>query len=185
MRRVVKSGVLNVALETTLLALAASLFSVPVLHAQQAKEATPAPVPQQILVAKKVFLANGGLDGTAFEVCRRVGEPDQPYNHLYAAMKSWGRYELVDSPADADLVFEIRFTAPSVQCGTSTCYGPQLEVSILDTKTHFKLWTVTEPVEGAFRKATWLKNFSQAMTSLIDNMKHLDSRIKAPEGAPN
>ena len=149
--------------------------------AQQPKEAPPAPVPGQIPAAKKVFIANGGVDGTALEVCRRAGEPDQPYNHLYAAMKNWGRYELLDSPADADLVFEIRFTAPSVQCGTSTCYGPQLEVSILDTKTHFKLWTVTEPVEGAFRKATWLKNFNQAMTSLVDDMKHLDSQSKGAE----
>ena len=31
------------------------------------------------------------------------------YNEFYAAMKSWGRYELVSSPADADMVFEIRF----------------------------------------------------------------------------
>jgi len=173
--RAVTFGVLCVAL-------AGTLVSVPVLHAQQAKDASPGPIPAQIMAAKKVFIANGGLDGTALEICRRAGEPDQPYNHLYAAMKSWGRYELVDSPGDADLVFEIRFTAPSVQCGTLTCYGPQLEVSILDTKTHFKLWTITEPVEGAFRKATWLKNFSQAMTSLVDQMKRLDIQPKAAEG---
>lgn len=178
MPRAVTFGVLSVALAGTLVA-------VPVLHAQQAKDASPGPIPAQIIAAKKAFVANGGLDGTAFEICRRAGEPDQPYNHLYAAMKGWGRYELVDSPVDADLVFEIRFTAPSVQCGRLTCYGPQLEVSILDTKTHFKLWTITEPVEGAFRKATWLKNFNQAMSNLADDMKRLDSRGKTPDGAQN
>ena len=178
MLRTVTLGVLCVAL-------AATLLSVPVLHAQQAKDGTPGPIPAQILIAKKVFIANGGVDGTALEVCLRAGEPNQPYNHLYAAMKTWGRYELVDSPADADLVFEIRFTAPSVQCGTSTCYGPQFEVAILDTKTHFRLWTITEAVEGAIRKGTWLKNFNQAMSNLVDDMKRLDSRGKAPEGAQN
>jgi hypothetical protein len=172
--RIATFGVLCVAMAVT-------LVSALGLSAQQAKDAIPGPVPAQIPAAKKVFIANGGVDGTALEACRRAGEPDQPYNHLYAAMKGWGRYELVDFPADADLVFEISFTAPSVQCGTSTCYGPQLGLAILDRKTHFKLWTITEPVEGAIRKATWLKNFDQAMTTLVEDIKHLDSQPKAPE----
>jgi len=57
-------------------ALAASFASVPGLHAQQAKDGTPDPIPAQIMAAKKVFIANGGLDGTAFGICRRAGEPD-------------------------------------------------------------------------------------------------------------
>ena len=73
-------------------------------------------------------------------------------------MKSWGRYELVASPADADLVFELRFTAPIADFGKTAIYEPQLGLSIFDTKTHFVLWTLTEPVQGAFRKATWEKN---------------------------
>ena len=32
-----------------------------------------------------------------------------PYNEFYEHMKSWGKYQLVQAPADADLVFEIRF----------------------------------------------------------------------------
>ena len=47
------------------------------------------------------------------------GGSNEPYNRFYAAMKSWGRYELVASPADADWVFEIRFTAPLVDSGTT------------------------------------------------------------------
>jgi len=66
-------------------------------------------------------------------------------------MKSWGRYELVASPADADWVFEIRFTAPLVDFGTSAMYEPQWELSIFDTKTHFVLCSFTVPVKGAFR----------------------------------
>jgi hypothetical protein len=32
------------------------------------------------------------------------------YNELYAALKPWGYFQLVDSPAQADLIFEIRST---------------------------------------------------------------------------
>ena len=45
--------------------------------------------------------------------------------------------------------------------------------------------TITEAVEGAIRKGTWVKNFNQAMSNLVDDMKRLDSRGKAPEGAQN
>ena len=40
-----------------------------------------------------------------------------PYNRFSAAMKSWGRYELVASPAEAGLVFEIRFTRSNCRSG--------------------------------------------------------------------
>ena len=88
-------------------------------------------------------------------------------------MKSWRRYQLVASPADADLVFEIRFTAPIADFGKPPIYEPQLGLSIFDTKTHFVLWTFTEPVQGAFRKVTWEKNLHQGMESLLAEIKKL------------
>ena len=87
-------------------------------------------------------------------------------------MESWGRDELVAAPADADLVFEIRFTAP-LTCSSGSGYVPQLDLAILDAKTHFLLWTFTELVEGAFKKATWERNFSQGMASLMADIKKL------------
>ena len=64
-------------------------------------------------------------------------------------MKAWGRYQLVDSPADADLVYEIGFAAPIVHNGVPTTYEPQFNLSIVDTRTHFRLWTLLTPVHGA------------------------------------
>ena len=56
-----------------------------------------------------MFISNAGgesfegvIDQTVFN-----GGPDRPYNQFYAAMKAWGRYEVLSSPPDADLVFEI------------------------------------------------------------------------------
>jgi hypothetical protein len=150
-----------------------SLASVPPLWPQQATGAATAPVPVQIINGRKVFISNVGVDGIALTVVTKAGDPQQPYDELYAAMKAWGRYTLVGAPADADLVMEIRFTAPLTDCGKETSYGALLNLAILDAKTHFTLWTLTQPVEGAFREATWKKNFSQGISNLVDDLKKL------------
>ena len=129
-------------------ALGIALAPVPPLAGQ------PAPVPAQILTAKKVFISNAGEDGTSLAVLER-GEANRPYNRFYAAMKSWGRFELVGAPSDAELVFEVRLTSQLSECG---CGGapfssPQLELTILDAKTHFKLWTLAASVNVEWRKA--------------------------------
>jgi hypothetical protein len=158
---------------------AATFLSVRAGPAQVPYAVPPAPVPSQIASAKKVFVSNAGADGTSYAALKRGGDPQQPYDSLYAAMKIWGRYELVDAPSDADLVFAIRFTAPLTDCGTLAAYSPQLELTILETKSHYLLWTVAEPVEGAVRKATWEKNFGQGMSNLLDDLKKLSGQPAA------
>jgi hypothetical protein len=164
---------------------AALLIVVPA-SGQQTKEAAAAPVPSQIVAARKVFIANAGADIVAQSTFKRAGQPDQAYNHFYSAMQNWGRYELVAAPADADLVFEIRFTAPLYYNGTLATYEPQFGLNIVDAKTHFLLWSLAEPVEGAFRKATWLKNFDQGLDLLMGDLKKLSaSSLAAIEPVKN
>lgn len=103
---------------------AIALLAVPIAEAQQAPNAPPAPIPAQIITGKKLFISNGDGDET-FNV------PNVTYNQFYASIKNWGRYELVSSPADADLVFEVRFIIDPV---------PRIRLVILDPKTHVVLW---------------------------------------------
>jgi hypothetical protein len=145
----------------------------PVLIAQQPKDVLAAPVPPQIVSAKRVFISNAGVDGLSLATFERMGEPNKPYNQFYAAMKNWGHYELVSAPSDADLVFEIRFGAPLMGSDKLNTYAPQYVVTILDTKTHFTLWTLGEPVQGAFRKTTMLKNLDQAVDKVMGDLKRL------------
>ena len=161
MMRILKLGISSLALGLT-----ASF-----LAAQQSKEA--APIPAQIISAQKVFISNAGVDGMALAAFKREGEPDKHYSQFYAAMKAWGRYELVADPGDANLVFEIRFTAPISGCDKLTSYAPQFGLSILDAKTHFAIWTLIEPVQGAYRKGTWDKNFNLGLTALMTDLKKL------------
>jgi hypothetical protein len=145
-------------------ALAGAFASAPALKAQQAKATPTAPVPAQILAAKKVFISYAG---------NPMGEPYQPYDQFYAALKSWGRYELVTAPSDADLVFEIRFTALALEGNKEFVIYPQLELAILDVKTHFRLWTLTEDVENARLQSNRDKNYNKAMTNLVEDVKKL------------
>jgi hypothetical protein len=165
-------------------ALVAALLAVPALNAQQASRAGAAPLPAQIAAARKVFISNAGADVAALEIFKRAGEPDQAYNHFYSAMQAWGRYEIVSTPGEADLVLEIGFRAPMYYNGTLAIYEPQFELKIIDAKTHFLLWTLAEPVEGAFRKATWLKNFGQGLDALMNDAKQISGPSSANGEAP-
>ena len=144
----------------------------PILSAQT-KDASAAPVPAQIASAKKVFISNAGVDAISLSAFEHLGEPNKPYNQFYAAMKNWGHYDLVSSPSDADLVFEIRFDAPLTGSDKLNTYAPQYNVTILDVKTHFILWSLAEPVGGALRKSAFLKNLDQGVGKLMDKLQKL------------
>jgi len=161
------------------LAFAIACAVVPDLRAQNPKELLPGPVPAQVFTARKVFVSNAGGDTLG----DYSGGPDRMYNLLYAALKGWGRYELVRAPADAELVFEIGFAAPIIGENVSggngtgvssrTIKDPQFRLAILDLKTHVLLWTLTEHVQNALLQGNRDKNFDQAMAALVNDMKNV------------
>jgi hypothetical protein len=143
------------------------------LSAQQSKGPAPAPVPPQIAAAQKVFISNAGgatletiIDETIFH-----GGPDRPYNQFYAAMKSWGRYELVSSPAEADLVLEISWAL--TDNGLRLPVLGQMRLVVIDPKTHITLWNITEYVQGALLLGNRDKNFDEAMNTVVARLKAL------------
>ncbi|HXY23134.1 MAG TPA: hypothetical protein VEI73_00660 [Candidatus Acidoferrum sp.] len=153
--------------------LAMSLNCGQLCAAQQSKQTTPAPVPALIEEAKKVFIANGGGDESLYS-----GGPDRLYNEFYAAMKSWGRYELVGSPAEADLVIEIRLIV--FQPSRSEAFGDQnreydsqFHLAIRDVKTHETLWGLIEHAQTAILQGNRDKNFEQALTAILSELQKL------------
>ena len=144
--------------------LAIPLLLVSALAADQPKAAPPAPVPTQILTAKRVFVANTGSD--------EAEAPDRAYNNFYAAMKAWGHYELVGAPSDAELVLEVRVVPFWVE-RTILLADFGVELTILDARTHFILWTLVEPVKPTAKKATWNQNLGQAVANLVGDVKSL------------
>jgi hypothetical protein len=153
-----------------------------VLRAQQPADPPIAPVPAQILSAKKVFISNAsGLGETP------AGVAALTYNGFYADIKDWGRYDIVLTPVDADLVFEIRFTseigATNVVNGTGGSAQDFLfRLSILDPKTRTVLWAFTESVPQAANRAASRKKFDDAMTAIVNDVKKLTSQPAAAKG---
>lgn len=163
---------------TALLFVVCFVVSCSFAGAARAQESPSAPMPSQLLSAKKVFISNGGGDinlgiGPQGQF---AGLPVRPYNDFYAAMKSWGRYELVGAPADADLIFEISFS--------ETFFGNSIQskfrLLVLDPKTHFVLWPFAEYIEAAAKAANREKNFEQGMSQVVADAKSLAVAYVAP-----
>ena len=106
------------------------------------QEAPPAPIPAQIYSAKTAFISYAGIDDpiVAAEIAKFTKAPNGLYDQFYARMQSWGRYQLVSSPSDADLIFEISVSyAPTV-----VDPRPRVHLRILDPKTQVSLWALFE-----------------------------------------
>lgn len=146
-------------LRITRLLLFAFMAVVPCIAiAEKTPDPAPGPVPLQVITGKKAFVSNGESDADP-------GAPNLTYNEFYALMKSWGKYELTTAPADADLIFEIRYI--------SGITDAQLRLSIVDPKTHVVLWPFVQHVQGSGREKGRRKNFDSAMSDLVDDVKRV------------
>lgn len=140
-------------------------------------------IPAPILNAKAVFLGNGGADGGLFPE-PFSGDPNRGYFALLDQFKSSGKYDLVSDPSQADLVMEILLTAPNgprqggKQLGAADPL-PFFKLVIYDAKTHFVLWTITEPIEWAILQKTHDRNFDDAVGRLSADVQALSQRNAA------
>jgi hypothetical protein len=151
--------------------LALLLAPTPLTRAQQTSTATP--IPPQITSAHSIFVSNGG--GTNY-FNAFTGGPDRGYSQLYAALQHWSRYQLVDSPSQADLIFEIHSVAPAVNAGgvdPSIVFYPQLILRIVDPKMNTLLWTTTANVKAAGSQSSRDKGFNESVAVLVDRVRQL------------
>ena len=142
-----------------------------VLVAAQTKEVPPAPLPAQIITAKRVFVSNCGEDSHFKQLGLR-----RSYNEFYAGMKEWGHYELVSSAANADVVLQISLQNQLDMYGNNLKIVPVLRLAILDPKSHTILWVFTEELEaGRFYVVGGHQDekFDKAMKRIIADVKGL------------
>jgi len=151
------------------------VFTVSVVHSQSS--AAQAVVPAGILSAKAVFVSNGGSDGGLFPE-PFSGDANRPYFGWVGQLQHLGKYNLVADPSLADLVMEIQLLAPTGPQHSAKDLGaadflPFFKLTIYDRKTHYVLWTVTEPIEYAYLQKTHDKNFDVALSHLADDVQAL------------
>jgi hypothetical protein len=167
------SAILSIVLLTNQCIYAATVQTAPA--AAQAPQATPtsqAPVPTQIAAAHTIFLVNNGAD-VNFPITA-----DAAYNDVYAALQAWGHFQLVTSPAQADLVFQLRDIAPVTgvtgdRAGVYAINSPAFQLAIKDPKSNVTLWTITSPVPIAGRSAARTHWLNIAVTNLVSRVKVL------------
>jgi hypothetical protein len=148
-----------------------------------------APIPAQIGAAKRGFVSNMGGQCVDFSTPgfnaglgqplahgRVSGAAPTAYDGIYAALKSWGRYDLTAAPADADLVFQIRVSCPF--SGKES--HPVLDLQILDPKTHVSLWGFVEEADPAALQKNRDTNFERAVARIVKDVKNLLASVDAP-----
>jgi hypothetical protein len=153
------------------LAVAVLLAMLPARAAK--KTVAVAPLPSAIGAAKKIFLSNGGGSNLA-------------YDAFYAKMKQWGRYEIVGSPEDADLIVELAYRVDSggtrvwsttntynnsTQVHSAQIVDPQLLLTIYDGKTKNSLWAESDHRRLARLQKNRDKETIKSAERLVDDLK--------------
>jgi len=153
-------------------------FTVQTARAQQTTPA--APVPSQIQQAQTIFLTNSGSDPN-FPI-----DATKAYNDIYAALQTWGRYKLVNSPDQADLVFQLKGIAPITDVsgnrgGVYSITSPAFQFTILDPKSNIALWTITSPVNVTGKNQVLARWVSISETNLVSRVKVVADQSLSPD----
>jgi hypothetical protein len=162
---------------------AAALFCAATALAQQpASPGVVGPVPSALAAARSVFVSNGGSDSGLFPA-PFSGDQDRAYTQFYAALKATGQFEMASDPSQADLVLELRLTAPYGPTNPNKQNGasdplPMFRLVVYDRKSHYVLWTVTESVGYAILQKTHDHNFDEALEAVLN--RFLTAADKAP-----
>ena len=125
-----------------------------------------APIPAPLLKGKRAFISYEIGDVTAFP-SSYSGGPERAYAEFYEQMKTWGRYQLVDDPKDADLIFAVRFVDPP------SIPHPQIRVGVMDSSARVSLWGFVEEVNFAFFKKHRDAAFTASVKLLITDVQSL------------
>jgi hypothetical protein len=124
------------------------------------------PLPSQIAAAKTVFLANAG------EEDNRLSE--EAYATLYQSLQQWNHYQLVPTPAAADLIFELHYMAPpNIVTNGSSGYSFRFRLVVIDRTTHTTLWSITEFLDTNGGKMSFEQAFKEANERMSNDVKLL------------
>ncbi len=128
------------------------------------------PVPVGLTEGRKLFLSHAGADAGLFPH-PFTGTQDRAYGQFFTLLGASKTYELVSTPAEADLVLELHLTAPSGSLGGDKKRGtedalPTFKLVVYDRPTHYILWTISQTVDQANLQKTHDKNFDDALAML-------------------
>jgi hypothetical protein len=146
------------------------------------KNIPQAPLPPAVVHAKKAFLLNGQ---TTAQYLTKNGNT-LAFDTLYADVKSWGKYELVDSPKDADIVIELQYrpysegsrsygvynqTTNTVQSHDVTTVGADFALVIYESNSKEQLWSASDACGLARTVKNQQKEVIKSVDRLVEGLK--------------
>jgi hypothetical protein len=146
------------------------------------KDIPAAPLPASVVHARKVFLLNG--QATAQYLTKNGNI--LAFDSLYDDMKRWGKYELVDSPTDAEIVIELQYRPYSQGSGSFGTYNPSAQtvqmrsvvkigadfaLVIYAAKTREPLWSVSDACRAAIGTKRQQKEVIKSVARLVDGLR--------------
>ena len=146
------------------------------------KDIPSAPLPSAVVQAKKAFLLNGQ---TSSQYLTKNGNA-LAFDTLYADMRTWGKFDLVDSPANADIVIELQYrpysagsrsfgvynpSSDTVQTHAVDRFGADFALVVYDARSKDQLWTVTDPPGAARTVKNQQKEVIKSIDRLVDRIK--------------
>jgi hypothetical protein len=163
-----------------LAALLCVFISIAAVGGKSRKDVPTAPLPSAVVNAKKIFMSNGGGS-------------DLAYDAFYSEIKKWGRFEIVGSPDEADLIVELAFRVDHggtrVWSSTNTYTGathvhssqivdPQFVLTIYDARSKNSLWSTVDHGRLARRQKNREKETINSAERLVEQLKN---RISIPQ----
>jgi hypothetical protein len=146
------------------------------------KNIPEAPLPAAVVHARKAFLLNGQ---TSAQYLTKNGNI-LAFDTLYADVKGWGKYELVDSPTDADIVIELQYrpysegsrsfgvynpSAHTVQTRSVDQIGADFALVIYEARSKEQLWSVSDACGLARFVKNQQKEVIKSIGRLVDGLK--------------
>ncbi|HEV2133722.1 MAG TPA: hypothetical protein VGR47_05615 [Terracidiphilus sp.] len=161
-------------------ALCSALLCASVASAQIPAYTEAGPIPSALTSAKTFFVSNGGTVSQFFPDTF-TGDANRAYSQFYAALKATGKYDLVGDPSQADLVLYLRLVARPCRSISYNCTGvpdpqPVFYLTIYDRKTHYVLWTITQPVDGAILLKNHDHNFDAALAVVVREFERVTGK---------
>lgn len=132
-----------------------------------------APLPAQLLSAKSIFLSNAGTADNQYSTV--------VYDDLYNSIAVTKHYQIVATPAEADLTIEASLNRIPDTVTNGTSYNRIfIQVVIRDPKTQALLWVITENVAGnAFRSKTFEKILGTTVAKVVTDLANLSGATPA------
>lgn len=143
-----------------LVAASAAVLVPPELAAKSRADIPLAPIPAKVLSAKKLFLLNAAVDTLA-------------YDSVYAAVKDWQRFEIVDSASAADLLMVVTTVTwgRPVRVNGRHVLDEQIILTIQDANSRDTLWSAAERRRFALREKNQDKETIDAAERLVASLK--------------